>query len=614
MELRLQRNGRFKPLAKFIRERAKKIEARRGAARAATFRKRWKKTQRALTKECRALDILSPQPTPPPQATPTPSPTPTPTPQPIPMLYYSEGYTVGRVNLETFEEQRNLLEREDVGIVDLTGLAFDVQENELYYADRGSSGILVTALDTGATRSLFSGQKSPICMQLDARTRRLFFVQDGTLYRSGLEGSGKTAIASFAEGACHIDVDTARGSAYLLNGNKLTRVDLSSGQKETLTLAEFSPNGDGIAVDPSDGSVLISLLSAIVRVEPDFETITTLSATAYAGDLEVDPDTRDILYVTSVGSSRSLQRISSEGVLLSSAVVRSAQKPLLAFDPTSGRVFLQGQFEGVNQYNLTSGWLSEVVAKRSRIIDVAVDAERGFLYFIDAARGRVERANLAGAAQMVLYQEIATQSVTGLALSSDGQWLYWISGGNKIIAAATNGSGMQTLYSSSGSTRIESEMLGVTPGSSILTFIEVQNLAGGVTQRLVRVLDTQSGGASVAELAELHSISGIKVALLSETGGLYLSRRPGFGEATILRYLDDGLGLRVVAGQLQTPTDLELVTLDGTEMLAVSDDGDDSIYLLNVNTGETQLVTQVSNARLAGITTVGLPRSSGGAR
>ncbi len=275
----------------------------------------------------------------------------------------------------TFSNEQNPVhEYENVGIFDVSLVAVTGDDMDTYQASVVVLGTVEARLFyiDGSGRQVNEVQ-GDVSFETDGYgyglaydgVNNIFYYTDATnglLMRADEDGGNAEEVASGFAGPRDLALDVANGIAYVVDrpANAVVKVDLSSGDTETLY---STSNGLGelpVAIDYYDGNLYITC------VEIDSETVWKAKA-----------DGSSIANIIGYGAG--------------------GYGYGLAIDPVNEKIYFDDQDTGVIlRSNLDGTGIETVVEKVGRVYGIVIDNLNGKMYFSDTGDGLIKKANLDG--------------------------------------------------------------------------------------------------------------------------------------------------------------------------------------------------------------------------
>lgn len=170
------------------------------------------------------------------------------------------------------------------------GIALDIAEERMYWADGGQQLILSAPFDGFAVDTLIAGIHTVAGIALDTTNGMIYWtdVALGRVHRAGLDGTGAEMLLESPGHIRGIALDVPAGKLYFTGGGNtsLQRANLDGTALETLLTS--LPNPVGIALDPAAGRMYWTDDDAIHGADLDGSNVEDLAPLQGALGLAVD--------------------------------------------------------------------------------------------------------------------------------------------------------------------------------------------------------------------------------------------------------------------------------------------------------------------------------------
>ena len=142
------------------------------------------------------------------------------------------------------------------GLGDISGLALNLQTNELYWANNSLSQIQKSSISGGGVSNvgLFTPSPMPVELEVDAANNHIYWAAPANIYRINTNGTGITAIITgLSSQIFGFDIDLTNGKMYWSDptNNRIEIANLDGTIRENF-ITGLTNNLGAILVDPSN--------------------------------------------------------------------------------------------------------------------------------------------------------------------------------------------------------------------------------------------------------------------------------------------------------------------------------------------------------------------------
>ena len=345
-----------------------------------------------------------------------------------------------------------------------SGIALDVAEGKMYWADSWIGKILRANLDGGGIEEVVScGWCNPSDVFLDTANDKMYWIdrtsRETPVFRANLDGSEEETVTK----AMNIDaftIDTAGSEMYWADyGGSIWRTGLDGGGDERLltlrepresspdTREEFAiPDIDAITLDLANAKIywtdnhFFTDAAHIRRANLDgsaVQDLVTFGEHNFLHGFALDR-LNGKMYWTRSGA---IQRSDLSGGAIENVMNVGAGS--LALDAAGGKIYWTGHGpHKIRRANLNGGSVENLYTPAfSSATDIAIDQAGGKLYWSSWDNASIRRADLDGGGIEDLVNE---DTVHSIALDADGGKMYWTTG-RKVRRANLDGSHIEDL-------------------------------------------------------------------------------------------------------------------------------------------------------------------------